>query len=137
MKRALVFAALVGSLLLVPAVWSAEPPILKVEGQPLAAQMKRVIDALELLGTPLPADMLKELQPAIESVDAARIQKVIDKQVMFVVDDNGDGKVSATSGPVKPVLQQGGFTPAIVKVLNRPGSKRDRLWIQSPQAGAV
>src|SRR6185369_4647260 len=27
--------------------------------------------------------------------------------------------------------------PAIVKVLNRPGSKRDRLWIQSPQAGAV
>jgi hypothetical protein len=34
-------------------------------------------------------------------------------------------------------LQQGGFIPALVKVLNRPGNKRERLWIQSPQAGAV
>jgi hypothetical protein len=137
MTRALVTFAFLGIPLLAPTAWSAEPPILKVEGQPLAAQVKRVVDALQLLGTPLPAEMLKELEPAIESMDAARIQKAIDKQVMFVVDDNGDGKVSASSGPVKSVLQQGGFSPAIVKLLNRPGSKRDRLWIQSPQAGAV
>lgn len=137
MTRALAIAALVGSFLVASTAWSAEPSILKVEGQPLAAQVKRVIDAMELLGTPLPAELLKELQPAIEMMDAARIQKIIDRQVMFVVDDNGDGKVSASSRLVKPVLQQGGFTPAIVKVLNRPGSKRDRLSIQSPQSGAV
>ena len=115
---------------------AAEPPVLKVEGQPLAAQVKRVLDGLEMLGTPLPAEALKELQPALEAKDVTRIQKILDQHVLFVVDDNGDGKVTATSGPARPVLQQGGFIPALVKVLNRPG-KRDRLWIQSPQAGAV
>src|SRR6185503_11681230 len=50
---------------------------------------------------------------------------------------NGDGKVSALAGPTKPIIQQGGFTPALVKVLNRPGTKQQRLWLQSPQAGAV
>jgi len=65
MTRALVFATLVGSFLLVPSASSAEPPILKVEGQPLAAQVKRVVDALELLGTPLPAELLTRSQPSV------------------------------------------------------------------------
>ena len=137
MSRIVLFAALLGVFGLVPVAHAAEPPILKVEGQPLAAQVKRVLDALDLLGTPLSEESLQELHPAIEAKDSARIQKFLDRQAMFVVDDNGDGKVSATSGPASPVLQQGGFTPVIVKVLNRPGNKRDRLWIQSPQAGAV
>jgi hypothetical protein len=137
MTRTLRTLVVLGLSLAAAVAKSAEPPVIKVEGQPLAAQVKRVIDALELLGTPIPAETLKELQPAIDSMDAPRIQKNIDKQVMFVVDDNGDGKVSAVSGLEKPMIQQGGFTPTLVKVLNRPGSKRDRLWIQSPQAGAV
>lgn len=137
MSRTVWFAALVGAIVLSSHTQAAEPPILKVEGQPLVSQVKRVVDALELLGTPLSAKLLKELGSAIEARDAARIQTIMDQNVMFVVDDNGDGKVSAESGPASPVIQQGGFTPALVKVLNRPGNKRERLWIQSLQAGAV
>ncbi len=137
MTRASSIATCLGLICLTSAASAAEPPILKVEGQPLAAQVKRVVDALELLGTPLSADVLRELQPAIDAKDAARIQRILDTRAMFVVDDQGDGKVAASLGAMKPMLQQGGFTPALVKVLNRAGSKRDRLSIQSPQAGAV
>ena len=64
---------------------AAEPPVLKVEGQPLAAQVKRVLDGLEMLGTPLPAEARKELQPALEAKDVTRIQKILDQHVLFVV----------------------------------------------------
>ena len=55
---------------------AADLPQVKVELQPLAAQARRVADALELLGAPLSADERKALADA-KDVDA--VQAVLDK----------------------------------------------------------
>src|SRR5262249_49321814 len=53
-----------------------------VEGQPLAANVKRVLQALDYLGTPLPADTHKALKAACDDQDAAKIQRLLDLQVL-------------------------------------------------------
>src|SRR5262249_49462457 len=45
-----------------------------VEGQPLAANVKRLLQALDYLGAPLPTDTHRALTAACNEQDAARIQ---------------------------------------------------------------
>ena len=42
------------------------PPVVDVEGQPLAANAERLAKALDFLGAPLPADTAKALAKAID-----------------------------------------------------------------------
>src|SRR6266852_1885715 len=59
------------------------PKVTKVDRQPLAAQARRVAQALDYLGAPLPADDKKALETAAEDQDEARaveaIQTVLDR----------------------------------------------------------
>ena len=111
------------------------PPIIgDVEGQPLAANADRLLKALEFLGTPLPANTTKELQAAINARDPRKVQAVLDKQVMFVVSINPESRVKAARGPADATLQQAGFVPVLVKVVN-DSTVRKPLTITSPQAG--
>lgn len=111
-------------------------PIRSVEGQPIAANASRILDALEYLGTPLPADVSASLRQAIKKEDDAAIQKVLDPQSLFVISINPELRVKVARGPADPLLQQAGFTPVLVKVLNDATVTR-RLQITSPQAGPV
>jgi hypothetical protein len=110
------------------------PPIVDVEGQPLAANAERLVKALDFLGAPLPADATKALAKAIADKDAKKVQEILDKHVLFVVDINPESRVKVARGPAEAKLQQAGFTVVLVKVVNESTVKKP-LRILSPQAG--
>ena len=112
------------------------PPVVSVEGQPLAANARRTLKALEFLGAPLPGKLASAIDQAATRRDAAELQKLLDPQVLFVVSLNPEVRVKVARGPAKGVLQQTGYTPVLVKVLN-DSTVTERLRIVSPQAGPV
>lgn len=123
------------SLALGFAVRAAElPPPETVEGQPLGANVQRVVEALEFLGTPLTPNKQTALVAAGQSRDAAKLQQLLDAEVLFVVNINPEARVKVARGPAAARLQQAGWTPVLVKVVNESGGTQ-RLRVRSPQAG--
>jgi hypothetical protein len=137
---ALLAVVLVGEFLpgteAVPQTALANLEAIDVEGQPLAANVERLIQALELLGTPLPSETTSALQAAGRVRDARKIQQVLDRQVLFAVHLNPEVRVKVRRGPAPAILQQSGFTPLLVKVVNESTSTLP-LRIISPQSGPV
>jgi len=111
-------------------------PIVEVEGQPLAANVNRVVEALDYLGTPLSADARRALAEAGQRRDARRIQELLDAQVLLSVSLNPEVRVKVSRGPAKAVLQQAGYTPVLIKVLNQ-STTTAALNVSSPQSGPV
>src|SRR5262245_37729415 len=109
----------------------AEPEVVTVDLQPLKANARRVVEALELLGAPLPRARVDALDRAD---DAASIQHGLDPEVLLVVSLNPEVRVKVGRGPAKAVLQQAGYTPVLVKVLN-DSTVTKPLRVSSPQAG--
>ncbi|MCA9140951.1 MAG: CehA/McbA family metallohydrolase [Planctomycetales bacterium] len=107
-----------------------------VDGQPLGANVVRLIEALEYLGQPLPNDVVASLRQAARQRDAGRLQTILDDHVLFVVSLNPEVRVKVSRGPAGARLQQSGFTCHIVKVLNHSTVTRT-LRIMSPQSGPV
>jgi hypothetical protein len=107
-----------------------------VEAQPLAANIQRIVTALDSLGAPLPADVRSQLTTAGQSRDAGRLQELIDARVLLAVHINPEVRVKVARGPADAVLQQAGYTPVLVKIINESRST-PRLRIGSPQAGPV
>jgi hypothetical protein len=107
-----------------------------VAGQPLAANVLRLVEALDYLGAPLPEEMKEELARLAQLRDAARLQEVIDPNVLLVVHLNPEARVKVERGRAQAILQQAGYTPAIVKIINENGGTQ-RLQIGSPQSGPV
>src|SRR5262245_13745195 len=110
------------------------PATIPVEGQPLAANVRRLLEALDYLGTPLSAATKASLEKAGRERNAKRLQELLDPQVLFVVAINPEERVKVQQGPGKAVLQQAAFTPVLVKVIN-DSTVTKRLRIASPQAG--
>lgn len=111
-----------------------------VELQPLAAQVKRVTQALELLGSPLSKDQREALDKASASTDAAAgvrgIQEVLDPLCLAVVDINAESRVKVAAGPAPKKLVQQGWTVFLVKVHNDP-SVHSALRVNSPNAAKL
>lgn len=116
------------------AVDQLEP--IEVEGQPLASNVARLMQALEVLGTPLPGDTRSALEAAGRIRDARKIQQLLDPQVLFAVHLNPEVRVKVMRGQAPAILQQSGFTPVLVKVVNESTSTLP-LRITSPQSGPV
>ncbi|MCS6864116.1 MAG: CehA/McbA family metallohydrolase [Gemmataceae bacterium] len=133
-RRLLTVAAFI--TLTAPAQGADIPRLDDVEGQPLAANVQRLLKALDFLGAPLPAETTKPLQKAIADKDARRIQELLDQRVLFVVTLNPEARVKVAKGPGSTVLQQAGWTPVVVKVINDSTVKK-QLKILSDQAGPV
>lgn len=108
----------------------------KEDGQPLGANVERLQQALDFLGRPFPAEIRDQLLLAARERDAERLQSLLDKQVLFMVSINPELRVKVARGPGPARLQQGGFTPVLIKVLN-DGRVSQRLNLDSSQAGAV
>ncbi len=132
--RLLAFLAAVSSPAIAPA--RDDPPVVAVEGQPLAANVQRVAEALDHLGAPLPAELRTELTRAAAARDGEKLQRLLDPRVLLVVHINPEMRVKVARGPAPARLQQAGYTPVLVKVLNESGGT-PRLRIGSPQAGPV
>jgi hypothetical protein len=110
--------------------------LVSVEGQPLAGNVGRLLDALNLLGTPLSADKTAALKKAVEEQDAKKLQQLLDAHVLFQVSINPESRVKVKRGPAEAALQQGGYTTVIVKVVNE-GTVTQALRVLSPQAAPV
>jgi hypothetical protein len=108
--------------------------IVAVEGQPLAANVQRVRQAFDYLGVPLAAALQTSLAAAAREHDATELQQLLDPLVLCVVDINPEGRVKAARGPAKAILQQAGYTPVLLKIINQ-GDSLARLRLTSPQAG--
>ncbi len=125
-------AVLIGlTMLIIPAQDSPT-----VEAQPLAANLHRLSQAMESLGRPLPADTLRALEGAAKSEDAVGLQAAVDPLVLLHVSINPELRVKVTRGTADATIQQGGFTPFLIKVVNE-GTTTRALDVVSPQAGAA
>src|SRR5882762_5902203 len=107
-----------------------------VEAQPLAANITRALQALQFLGAPLPEETVKQLETAAQAHDADLLQDVLDPHVLLVVTINPESRVKVQRGPAKARLQQAGFTPVLVKVINQ-STLTQELRVVSPQSGQV
>src|SRR5256885_10920911 len=107
-----------------------------VEPQPLSANIPRLLQALQFLGTPFSGNTIQQVEAAAQALDADRLQDLLDPHVLLVVTINPESRVKVQRGPAEARLQQAGFTPVLVKVINQSTLTRE-LRLASPQAGQV
>src|SRR5262249_59711159 len=126
-SRRLTLAAALLALSVLPATAfrAGDPPPVKVERQPLQEQVKRVLDALELLGAPLPAADRDAVRAALKEPDDARavaaLQAALDKSCVARVRIAGPNKVETRAGPARPALAEQGWRVFLVRVENPTG----------------
>ncbi len=135
-KRKQFGGALVLAGLVLPAAWAQSIETVEVEGQPLAANVKRLVEAFEYLGSPFPVGTAVGLKAAANDRDAKKLQQLLDPQVLLVVSLNPESRVKVARGPARATLQQAGFTPVLIKVIN-DSTVTETLRIRSPQSGPV
>ena len=121
---------------LTSAAVAGQLPTVPTEGQPLGANLNRLIQTLEYLGHPLPDKIVDSLRTAARARDAEQLQRLIDPHTLLVVSLNPEVRVKVARGPAKAKLQQAGYVPHIVKVINNSTVTRE-LQITSPQSGPV
>ncbi len=119
---------------------NALPVVGVPEFQPFAAQIRRVIDALEVLGTPLSASERRAVETGLTGTNtalaAAQVQGVLDARVLIGVTINPEMRVKVAVGDAKPELVEGGWRPFLVKVQNDSGTTAE-LRATSPQAARL
>ena len=101
------------------------PLVTRVELQPLAAQVERVLQALESTGSPVTADQLKAIHAALSESDEAaaveKIQKLLDPLCLVGVQINPESRVKVQEGPASKELIEQGWRVFLVKVNNQAG----------------
>jgi hypothetical protein len=117
-----------------PSASAQDLAVVQVEGQPLAANVRRLLQAFDYLGAPLPSETQKAIQAACDEQDANKIQRLLDPHVLLAIQINPETRVKVARGPAKATLQQMGYTPVLVKVTNDSTATKP-LRIGSPQAG--
>ncbi len=112
---------------------SANAQPIDVEGQPLAENVLRLLRALDSLGQPLSDEQSKAITAAARKQDARKLQELLDPHVLLLVHLNPEARVKVKRGDAPTVLQQGGYTPFLVKVHNESTVTKP-MRIGSPQA---
>jgi hypothetical protein len=103
---------------------SAQPEESSVEPQPYCASVRRVIEALRSMGTPLSsvdADRIKQLiaPPSPESV--LTIETILAPYTLMRVRIDREGTVSTTAGGSPRELVEQGWRSFLIRVDNRAG----------------
>jgi hypothetical protein len=133
MKKALVLS------LLLPALISARQAqkVDQVELQPLTAQVRRLIEAMDYLGAPIKQADREALEKVGDETDAAKarrsVQDALDKYCLFDVHINPESRVRVTQGAARPELVEKGWSAFMVKVRNEAGVTA-QLKAESPNA---
>ena len=119
---------------------AALPVVSEVEWQPFVAQVRRLIEATDYLGTPFSAADKAALNAAMESADhkaaVAKLQEILDRYALFGVHINPEMRVKVAQGDAKPELMQDGWRQFLVKVANESGTTAP-LAAVSPNAQSV
>ena len=126
--------SLLSTLLLCIATMDAKAHLVAdIEIQPLAAQVQRVIEALNYLGEPIPTETGAMLDKALKLGDVQEVQRLMDARCLYVVSINPEMRVKVAQGAVKPELVQNGWRQFLVKVINESGTTA-ALRVTSPNA---
>jgi hypothetical protein len=129
------------SALGIRSAWADDLPVENnVELQPLAAQIKRVVEALEILGQPLSLAEKARIDKAIELADqqagVQALQAIIDPHCLIGIEINPESRVKAAPGPAPARLVQSGWSVFLVKVRNQAGVTAE-LEAKSPNAEPI
>ena len=143
-RNSQILRVLLASLTFTGCGFAAEGPRLglveNVELQPLAAQVQRLVEALDYLGAPLTDGEKSRLREAANQSKPAEgvalIQAVLDPHCLVGVNINPEMRVKAAIGPAKPELVEKGWQTFLVKVANQAGATA-QLRAVSPNAIAV
>jgi hypothetical protein len=113
------------------------PIVVNVDAQPLGAQVRRLVEALELAGQPLGAPVRAKLEEALAMplpADRVRlIQETLDPLCLAGVTINPESRVKVDPGPAVPALAQHEWRVFLVKVTNLAGVSSP-LNVSSPNA---
>jgi hypothetical protein len=135
---AFIFGACYASMLIAADV--SLPLVGDVERQPLAAQVSRVAQALEMVGAPLPKEPDQQLDAILSQPDSAdfakKIQEVLDPLCLVGVNINPESRVKVAVGAARPQLIQQGWRVFLVKVHNEAGVTAP-LRVTSPNAAKL
>ncbi len=116
------------------------PLVAEVEAQPLKAQARRVVEALEFLGEPLPPAQRTAFEKAVALADdveaVAAIQKALDPLAIAGVNVNPESRVKVQRGAAPASLHEQGWRVFLVKVHNEAGVTA-RLSVKSPNAAPL
>jgi hypothetical protein len=129
-------------LMLGTAVRAADPlPVVnKVGAQPLAAQVKQLMEALDYLGNPLPQASRAAVDAALKENDPAKqvqaIQEALDPFCLMGVHINPESRVKVAIGNAPPELMENGWRQFLIKVQNEAGVTSE-LKAESPQAAEI
>jgi hypothetical protein len=96
-----------------------------VEVQPLVAQVRRLIEAMDYTGQPLEAKSLETLNGVLAKPDEAKaseiIQSLLDPHCLAVISISPESRVKVARGPATAQLVEGGWRQFLVKVVNEAG----------------
>ena len=106
---------------------------INTDAQPLAMNATRILKALSALGNPLAEDQIKAIAAAADAQDARKLQELLDPHVLLFVHLNPEARAKVKRGAAAANLQQGGYTPILIKVHNESTVTKP-LSISSPQA---
>jgi hypothetical protein len=126
-------------LLLLSASSSAAkmPGMQVVEMQPLIAQVRRLVEAMDYLGEPFSAADKRALARAAEDEDEGRalveIQTILDRRTLAYVQISPESRISVSRGPAEATLVEKGWRSFLVKVRNDAGVTA-QLKATSPNA---
>ncbi len=118
------------------------------ELQPFAAQVERLIQAMEFVGAPLDSRSLESLKSAIAGGNAETapraIQEILDPLCLAEIHINPESRVKIARGPAKAELHEQGWRAFLVKVVNEPGitatpnwSSRHAMPVTDPEAHLI
>lgn len=118
----------------------AMPQAERVDRQPLLAQVQRVAETLEQLGSPLTNEALSELAAIKELQDDAeatrRVQALLDPLCLAALEVVREGVPTASPGPAARTLGEQSWRTYLVKVVN-PDGLDGPLVVSSPNAQPI
>ena len=109
-----------------------------VESQPMLASIRRLIDAMDYIGNPLPKETVNRLR-ALSGSDreiTRQIQEILDPRCFAELSVKKDGVSDVRVINHEPELLEQGWRTFLVKVINKPGNT-GRLLIRSPNAEPI
>ncbi len=108
--------------------------------QPLRAQVKRVVEALDYVGSPLTDGQRGTVESALAETNAelavTKLHAALAARTLFRVNINPEMRVKVATADAKPELVEGGWTTFLVRVDNEAGATAE-LRATSAQAQRV
>src|SRR6202790_3734862 len=109
----------------------------RVPLQPFAQLVRQVETSLAYLGQPLAQNDRDAINQAIGNANEAaaidRLEQILDKYTLAIVDINAESRVKVQAGSAKPELVEAGTRIFLVKVINKAGVTAP-LVAESPNA---